>query len=136
MHACRSDGLDLILDVPIYGRIATMELFRPQVQPTTPSRLLFQGEQQDLLFLTTERYKFCVLSWDNKTKKIITRSNGDLHERSGRPADVGQIASIDPDLRLIVLHLYDGFIKVIPFDGKKFGEAFSIGYKSNANKSE
>nr|GEU46573.1 DNA damage-binding protein 1 [Tanacetum cinerariifolium] len=34
-----------MLDVPIYGRIATLELFRPH------------GETQDLLFIATERYK-------------------------------------------------------------------------------
>ena len=71
----------------IYGRIATMELFRPQVQcyilpapqrlhgvPLCTPRFItiwrftwLQGERKDLLFLSTERYKFCVLEYDSAT---------------------------------------------------------------------
>ncbi|RVW39478.1 DNA damage-binding protein 1a [Vitis vinifera] len=47
-----------MLDVPIYGRIATLELFRPH------------GEAQDFLFIATERYKFCVLQWDAENSEI------------------------------------------------------------------
>jgi hypothetical protein len=43
------------LDVPIYGRISVLKVFRPK------------GANLDLLFLLTERYKFCVLSYDNAT---------------------------------------------------------------------
>ncbi|RZC26214.1 DNA damage-binding protein 1a, partial [Glycine soja] len=46
---------------PIYGRIATLELFRPH------------GEAQDYLFIATERYKFCVLQWDSETSELVTR---------------------------------------------------------------
>jgi hypothetical protein len=49
-----------------------------------------------MLFVTTERFKFAVLYYDVKTKEILTKSNGDLSERNGRPTDVGQIAAIDP----------------------------------------
>ena len=30
--------------------------------------------------------------------------------------DVGQLGIIDPDARAIVVHLYDGMVKVIPLD--------------------
>ncbi|GMN54597.1 hypothetical protein TIFTF001_023722 [Ficus carica] len=116
-----------MLDVPIYGRIATLELFRPH------------GETQDLLFIATERYKFCVLQWDAETSELITRAMGDVSDRIGRPTDNGQvvycqcfhcvliIGIIDPDCRLIGLHLYDGLFKVIPFDNKgQLKEAFNI----------
>jgi hypothetical protein len=43
------------LDVPIYGRISVLNVFRPK------------GAKLDLLFLLTERYKFCVLSYNNAT---------------------------------------------------------------------
>lgn len=82
-----------MLDVPIYGRIATLEIFRPHVsiainffsEPTHLfCDLLFifacthitcseQGEAQDFLFIATERYKFCVLQWDAETSELITR---------------------------------------------------------------
>lgn len=104
-----------MLDVPIYGRIATLELFRPH------------GEAQDFLFIATERYKFCVLQWDCETSELITRAMGDVSDRIGRPTDNGQIGIIDPDCRLIGLHLYDGLFKVIPFDNKgQLKEAFNI----------
>ncbi|XP_058730409.1 uncharacterized protein LOC131602339 isoform X1 [Vicia villosa] len=50
-----------IPDVPLYGRIVTLELFRPH------------GEAQDFLFIATERYKFCVLQWDTETSELVIR---------------------------------------------------------------
>ncbi|KAL0352802.1 UNVERIFIED_CONTAM: DNA damage-binding protein 1 [Sesamum angustifolium] len=115
IHLLSPQGLQPMLDVPIYGRIATLELFRPH------------GESQDLLFIATERYKFCVLQWDAETAEVITRAMGDVSDRIGRPTDNGQIGIIDPDCRLIGLHLYDGLFKVIPFDNKgQLKEAFNI----------
>jgi len=104
-----------MLDVPIYGRIATLELFRPP------------GESQDVLFISFERYKFCVLQWDAETSSLMTRAMGDVSDRIGRPTDNGQIGIVDPDCRLIGLHLYDGLFKVIPIDSKgQLKEAFNI----------
>ncbi|XP_011011819.1 PREDICTED: DNA damage-binding protein 1a-like isoform X2 [Populus euphratica] len=37
---------------------------------------------------------------------------GDVSDRIGRPTDNGQIGIIDPDCRLIGLHLYDGLFKL------------------------
>ncbi|KAJ1405368.1 WD40/YVTN repeat-like-containing domain superfamily [Sesbania bispinosa] len=115
IHLLSPQGLQPLLDVPIYGRIATLELFRPH------------GEAQDYLFIATERYKFCVLQWDPETSELVTRAMGDVSDRIGRPTDNGQIGIIDPDCRLIGLHLYDGLFKVIPFDNKgQLKEAFNI----------
>lgn len=115
IHLLTPQGLQPMLDVPIYGRIATLELFRPH------------GEAQDFLFIATERYKFCVLQWDAETSEVNTRAMGDVSDRIGRPTDNGQIGIIDPDCRLIGLHLYDGLFKVIPFDNKgQLKEAFNI----------
>ncbi|KAI4365220.1 hypothetical protein MLD38_021226 [Melastoma candidum] len=115
IHLLTPQGLQPMLDVPIYGRISTLELFRPH------------GEAQDFLFIATERYKFCVLQWDAETSELVTRAMGDVSDRIGRPTDNGQIGIIDPDCRLIGLHLYDGLFKVIPFDNKgQLKEAFNI----------
>ncbi|CAI9783475.1 unnamed protein product [Fraxinus pennsylvanica] len=115
IHLLMPQGLQPMLDLPIYGRIATLELFRPH------------GETQDLLFIATERYKFCVLQWDAEAAEVITRAMGDVSDRIGRPTDNGQIGIIDPDCRLIGLHLYDGLFKVVPFDNKgQLKEAFNI----------
>ncbi|KAF4379378.1 hypothetical protein F8388_013596 [Cannabis sativa] len=94
IHLLTAQGLQPMLDVPIYGRIATLELFRPH------------GETQDLLFIATERYKFCVLQWDAEASELVTRAMGDVSDRIGRPTDNGQ---------------------VIPFDNKgQLKEAFNI----------
>ncbi|KAI3937749.1 hypothetical protein MKW92_004607 [Papaver armeniacum] len=115
IHVINAQGLQAVLDVPIYGRIATLELFRPH------------GEAQDFLFIATERYKFCVLQWDAESSELVTRAAGDVSDRIGRPTDNGQIGIIDPDCRLIGLHLYDGLFKVIPFDSRgQLKEAFNI----------
>lgn len=115
IHVLRESGIQALLDVPIYGRIATLELFRPP------------GERQQLLFLSTERYKFAVLGYDTKTGELVTKAGGDIHDRIGRPTDNGQIGIIDPDCRLIGLHLYDGLFKVIPVDPQgKLNDAFNI----------
>ncbi|KAM0887190.1 hypothetical protein ACQ4PT_029232 [Festuca glaucescens] len=87
---------------------------RIEIHLLTPQGL--QNETQDFLFIATERYKFCVL-----------KSVGDVSDRLGRPTDNGQIGIIDPDCRLIGLHLYDGLFNVIPFDNKgQLKEAFDI----------
>lgn len=115
IHLLTPQGLQPMLDVPIYGRIATLELFKPP------------GEAQDFLFISTERYKFCVLQWDAEAGELVTRAMGDVSDRIGRATDNGQIGIIDPDCRLIGLHLYDGLFKVIPIDNKgQLKEAFNI----------
>jgi DNA damage-binding protein 1 len=115
IHLITPEGLQPMLDVGIYGRISAMELFRPK------------GEKQDLLFLLTERYKFCVLTYDAANGEIITRANGDVQDRIGRPAEIGHIGIVDPENRLIGMHLYDGMFKAIPIDEKgQLHEAFNI----------
>lgn len=43
----------------------------------------------------------------------MTRAHGDVSDKVGRPCEAGQIGIIDPESRVIVLHLYDGNLKVI-----------------------
>jgi len=104
IYLLSQDGLQPMLAVPIYGRVSIMQTLRPE------------GENRDLLFICTERYKFCILAYDPEKGEVITRAQGDVKDLIGRPADVGQIGVIDPECRLIGLHLYDGLIKIIPID--------------------
>ena len=77
------------------------------------------------------------------TGELLTRANGDLTDRIGRPTEAGpvrmysacasvlshppQICIVDPECRMIGLHMYDGAFKVIPIsqDGS-LREAFNI----------
>jgi len=114
IHNLTPEGLQGVVDVPVYGRIAVLELFRPP------------GMAKDLLFLSTERYKFCVLEYDSESGELVTRANGDIRGTTGRPADSGQLGMVDPDCRMIGLHLYEGLLKVIPMDGPNLREAFDV----------
>ena len=111
------DGLQPFLDIGIYGRISTLELFRPK------------NEEKDLLLIVTERYKFCVLSYDSRTGEIVTRANGDLQDRISKPAENAQIGIIDPNCRAIILHIHTGLFKVIPVNELGvFSESFNLRY--------
>ncbi|KAF2077319.1 hypothetical protein CYY_001385 [Polysphondylium violaceum] len=100
----KQEGLQPMLDVNIYGRIATLKLFS------------IPGEKQEYLFISTESYKFCVLSYDSEKKEIVTRASGNAEDTIGRPTDSGQIGVIDPNGRIIALHLYEGLLKLIPIE--------------------
>ena len=114
IYSAGPEGLQPFKEVPMYGRIATMELWRPP------------GQKLAQLFVSTESNKFCILAWDGS--EIVTKANGDLSDRIGRPADSGPIAIMEPRCRLIGLHLYDGLFKVIPAtpSGALDKEAFNI----------
>jgi DNA damage-binding protein 1 len=115
IHLLTPQGLQAMMDVPIYGRIATMELVRPPF------------EKKPMLFILTERNMFCVLSYDAAKGELITRAMGDLTDRVGRPSECGPIGAVDPECRMYGLHLYDGLFKVIPMDQTgQLREAFSV----------
>ena len=106
-----------VVDVPIYGRVATLRLMRPP------------GERKDLLFVCTERLKFCLLAFEESTGALVTRAAGDASDRVGRPADAGQLGAVDPRCRAIALHLYDGLLKIVPCEGSRaleLREAFNV----------
>ncbi len=48
----------------------------------------------------------------------MTRAKGDVQDQIGRPVDNGQMGLIDPDCRLLALHLYDGLLKVGWWEGR------------------
>lgn len=100
IHTLSAEGLKGVADVPIFGRISALRLFRPT------------DERKDLLFLLTESNKFCILSYDESSGQLLTRANGDVSDKVGRPCEVGQIAVIDPECRLIGMHVYNGRFKV------------------------
>ncbi|EOD34427.1 hypothetical protein EMIHUDRAFT_429357 [Emiliania huxleyi CCMP1516] len=113
------EGLRPLLDVPLYGRVATLEVWRPH-----------GAGHPDLIFLSTERYRFALLAYDAESGEasaappsagassaaaaIVTKAAGDVSDKTGRPCDCGQIAALDPQHRLLGLHMYDGLFKIIP----------------------
>lgn len=51
-----------MIDIPVYGRISVLKLFRPK------------SLEKDVLFVLTERYRFCVLEYV-EGKKILCFTN-------------------------------------------------------------
>jgi DNA damage-binding protein 1 len=80
-----------------------------------------------MLFLLTERYKFCVLEY-NAEGKLVTVAKGDVEDTIGRPAECGHLCVVDDDTTMIGLHMYDGHFKIIPIDedGGISEQAFNV----------
>uniref|UniRef100_A0A1D1ZT42 DNA damage-binding protein 1 n=1 Tax=Auxenochlorella protothecoides TaxID=3075 RepID=A0A1D1ZT42_AUXPR len=97
-----ADGLQGVMDVPIYGRISALRLFA------------VAGEETERLFLLTEKNRFAILKCDPATGELQTCANGDASDRIGRPVQSGQMCIVSPKRDAIVLHLYDGHLKIIP----------------------
>uniref|UniRef100_A0A8C4R1E9 DNA damage-binding protein 1 n=1 Tax=Eptatretus burgeri TaxID=7764 RepID=A0A8C4R1E9_EPTBU len=106
IYVVTPEGLRPVKEVCMYGKVAVMELFRPQ------------GEAKDLLFILTAKYNACILEYkqDGDKVDIVTRAHGNVQDRIGRPSETGIIGIIDPECRMIGLRLYDGLFKVIPLD--------------------
>ena len=76
--ACPSAPPQGVVDVPIYGRISVLRLYRPP------------GEEKDLLFLLTERYKFAVLQYDEDSGEAV--QGGEGRGAGGRAAGAARAA--------------------------------------------
>lgn len=119
IHKITEEGVQPILEVPIYGRIASMEMFKPP------------NEKQDYLFLITESYDTCVLKYNSETNEIETVAAGSMEENVERPTENGIHAIIDPLCRMVALQLYEGSLKIIPLNfNSKYtaSEAFNVRY--------
>jgi hypothetical protein len=141
-----SEGLDAVLDVPIYGRVTALVVLKAKVSGATRrsnkrranvlqrARVLqiahclccfssasarsccTQGSGTDRLFLTTERHKFFVLSYDVDTKEIVTLATGDSKLKIGRLSDQGCLALLDPTGTWLALHQYGGLVQMLAID--------------------
>jgi len=143
-----ASGLEPLLEIPIYGRISTLNQFR------------IKNENRDRLFITTESHKFAVLQYQEEKKEIITLASGDTRHKVGHPNENGNIVVIDPrgtltmqnnnnnnnnnsssnspvdvglhvpnvNPSLILLHQYDGILQVLTVDARgTFGtEIFDV----------
>jgi len=100
------EGLRPLKEIGIHGRISVMKLYKSS------------NEKKDSLFILTARYNAMILecSGEGENLEIITKTQGNVADRIGKPSETGIIAIIDPDSRVIGLRLYDGLLKIIPLD--------------------
>ncbi|CAG8674264.1 11574_t:CDS:10, partial [Dentiscutata erythropus] len=95
-------GLKSFKDVPVYGRIAAMQIYRPR------------GRDTDLLFVATDQQQYFVISYDEKQHQLITETKGNIELRVGQVPHTGMMSALDPYCRLIGLIAYQGIFTVIP----------------------
>jgi DNA damage-binding protein 1 len=100
IYAIREDGLVNIAELPIFGRIRGLEVYRPS------------SYDHDLLFVMIEKKKIALLDFDPVRQEVITKARLDVQDRIGRDIESGQRSLIDPEGRVVGLLLYNGFIKV------------------------
>ena len=97
------DGLTKTTDLSLYGRVIRALLFRPPNCST------------DHLFILTQRFQFCILAFDSKEDRIITKASGSAEERlNNNKTEGGPIVIIDPSQTKILLHIYKGAIDLLP----------------------
>eukprot|EP00906_Rhabdomonas_costata_P037101 RCo052151 len=109
VHTVTPEGLQPVVDVPLYGRVILMRAYRAQ------------GRDKDYLFLAFERYSFCVLEYAEDSGTLLTVANGELVDRIGRKVEFGQIGIVDSSSSLFTFHLYEGLIKILPISNSKSG---------------
>eukprot|EP01080_Neovahlkampfia_damariscottae_P007699 gene7699-12165_t len=114
IYQVSKEGLSSTLQVPIYGNISSMKLFR------------LPNEKQDSLFILTDRKDMCIIKQDEKTGQIITTATGDVKDKIGKEAENGQIGIVNTEGTLIGLHIYDGVFKVVPIIDGIVQEAFNM----------
>lgn len=131
-------SLPLLLTLPINGR------------PTSLLKVRLPAFKSDFLFFTTERGEYALISHDGnsdgnaevvlgKHYPVKTHASGSFTSYSatvgGAASECGPLFALDEKNRCIALHLYDGWVTVIPIhvgydasNPKKgaFGEAFHL----------
>ncbi|UJR27073.1 hypothetical protein I4U23_008375 [Adineta vaga] len=98
-----SDGLKLVKDVCIYGRIKILKCFRLPCM------------NKDVLFILTEKCHGMILDCqktDNEPYEILTKCHG-LLEDTGKVSTHSPFCTIDTKHGLILLHILEGILKVI-----------------------
>jgi DNA damage-binding protein 1 len=108
-----SSPFSVVLQFPINGRITSMVPFQ------------VRSEEKSLVFFTTDRYRYAVISYDAKQPgpyPIRTHASGSLkgddHNIIGRPAEAGPMIAMDPFRRCVAMHLYDGLLTILPIYAK------------------
>ncbi|CAF0840644.1 unnamed protein product [Didymodactylos carnosus] len=103
IYLISSEGLKLVKDVCIYGRITIMKCFR---QPHS---------NKDVLFIYTEKHHGMILDCkktDNDQYDILTKCHGYLKD-AGRQSTRATLCAIDGKHGIIVLRIVEGVLKLI-----------------------
>eukprot|EP00127_Corallochytrium_limacisporum_P006761 Clim_evm31s235 gene=Clim_evmTU31s235 len=118
------DGLSLVMEFNIYGRISNMMLVDGGEQIDSRS-----AGSTPLLAIATEKYSFCLLKYQKENGIIVSVATGDVEDKIGRPVETGQFMIASPDNKMLALRLYDGLLKILPLSfksGQPLQEAYNV----------
>ena len=81
LHLVTPEGLKLLKEINIYGRIACMNLFTPR-----PVSAVTSDKPKDLVFILTDRYNVMILECraEGDNFDIITRAHGNVSDMNGK----------------------------------------------------
>ncbi|GMF80542.1 unnamed protein product [Aspergillus oryzae] len=104
IYTLTPDGLNLAASCTLYAKVSMLaRLPAPAHSPT------------DHLFVGTDRYTYCTLSWDSAQNRIRTERNYvDIADPSSRESQTGNRCLIDPSGRFMTLEVYEGLVAVVP----------------------
>lgn len=102
IYRIQANGLALLHDLPINGRVSLLEAFRGR------------SRSRDCLLLTTEKQSIAILYYNPEDRSVETVSSGDMRNIFGKFSERGQLGGIDPTAQYIAVHCLQGIIKIIP----------------------
>ncbi|CAB3410078.1 unnamed protein product [Caenorhabditis bovis] len=95
------EGLKSLIEIPIFGRVICMKIFRPK------------NEKLDLLAILTEKNHMAILAYENDG--VVTRAAGCISDRIGRYCSEGPVLTIHPS-GLIAVRIYEGSLKIVQWN--------------------
>ncbi|KAB8078709.1 mono-functional DNA-alkylating methyl methanesulfonate N-term-domain-containing protein [Aspergillus leporis] len=119
VYTLNSDGLTLAASCTLFAKVSMLaRLSAPAHSPT------------DHLFVGTDRYTYCILSWDSSQNRIRTEKKYvDVSDPSSRESQTGSRCLIDPSGRFMTLEVYEGLVGVVPIvqlPGRKRGRNATV----------
>ncbi|KAI8324485.1 hypothetical protein GQ54DRAFT_296163 [Martensiomyces pterosporus] len=102
IHTLTPQGLRLVTEQQLYGRIVSLHFFHPKDRLT------------GLILATSDKYQFTVLSWDAASQSLVTESAGETVEKTGRPTTESSLVAIDPLCRMVMMYSYQGIVHLFP----------------------
>lgn len=104
IYSLTPEGLNLAASCSLFAKVTMLARLPAPANSTT-----------DHLFVGTDRYTYCTLSWDGERNQIRTERNYvDISDPSSREAQTGNRCLIDPSGRFMTLEVYEGVIAVVP----------------------
>jgi len=102
VYSITKEGLVATLELPIYGRMVIMKLFR------------LPGDNTDSLLVMTEKHKLFVIRWNAEKKSSENLATaGDVMDSMGTRRDK-IIGIVDPNAKCFALQQFEHLLKIIP----------------------